>query len=106
MIRDRQRAEGPRNIARAVVFAFMNLVVGVFTIYDDGILAKQRVRLFGRARIEQSKGVFQLTNAITHAGNPTVQVFGSGNDETIGKVDRSPVSFGKPIDYMVGRGGL
>ncbi len=104
MIRDRERAKGPRNIARAVVFAFMNLVVGVFTIYEDGIFVKQRVRLFGRARMEQSKGVFQLTNAITHAGNPTVQVFRSGNDEAIGKNDRSPVSFGNPIDCMVGRG--
>ena len=104
MIRDRERAKGPHNIARAVVFAFMNLVVGVFTIYEDGVFAKQRVRLFGRARMEQRKGVFQLTNAITHAGNPTVQVFRSGNDEAIGKNDRPPVSFCNPIDCMVGRG--
>jgi len=82
----------------------MRPVIGIFTIYDDSIVTKQWVRFFGRACLEDSKGVLQLADSITHAGNPTVQVFGSGDDKAFGKGDTSPVSFGILINCMGGEG--
>ena len=58
------------------------------------------MRFFGRGRLEDGKGVLQLTDSITHAGNPTMQVFGSGNDKAFGKGDTSPVSFGIVMNSM------
>jgi len=56
-------------------------LVGIIDIYNDGILVKQRVRLFGNAGLEQCESVLELSNSIAHASDPTVQVFGSGDNE-------------------------
>jgi len=58
-------------------------LVRIIGIYDDGVLVKQRVGLFGNAGLEQCESVFELSNSVAHASNPTVQVFGGGNNETI-----------------------
>jgi hypothetical protein len=36
----------------------VKLLPSIFGIYDDGILAKQWVRVFGNAGLELSEGVF------------------------------------------------
>lgn len=59
----------------------MRLVSNI-DIYNDGILGKQRVGLFGNAGLEQCESVFELSNSIAHASDPTVQVFCGGDDET------------------------
>jgi hypothetical protein len=56
--------------------------VTIIGIYNDGILGKQRVRLFGNAGLEQCESVLKLSNSIAHASDPTVQVFGCGDNET------------------------
>ncbi len=40
------------------------------------------MRFFGNAGLEQRESVFELSDSIAHARDPTVQVFGGGNDET------------------------
>jgi hypothetical protein len=77
-------------LANTLFVAFLWLLIQLFTIGDDGILAKQWVRLSGVARLEHGKSVFQLTDAIAHTCDPAVQVLSSGNDEANDNV-RSPV---------------
>jgi hypothetical protein len=57
-------------------------LVSIIGIYNDGILGKQRVRIFGNAGLEQCESVFELSNSIAHASDSTVQVFGGGDNET------------------------
>jgi len=56
-------------------------LVSIIRIYGDGILGKQRVRLFGNASLEQCESIFELSNSVAHASDPTVQVFGGGDNE-------------------------
>jgi len=60
----------------------MKLVANIINIHNDGILGKQWMGLFRNAGLEQRESVFELSNSIAHASDPTVQVFGGGDDET------------------------
>jgi hypothetical protein len=58
VIRDGEGTERGCNLASPIVFTLVKLVPNIFDIYDDGILGKQRVRVFGNAGLEQSESVF------------------------------------------------
>ena len=91
MFRDGEGAECFRNFCRTFVFAFLWLFIWPLIIHDDGILAKERMRLCRVTRLEDSKSILELTDSITHASNTAVQVLGSGNDEAYDEEDWSRV---------------
>jgi hypothetical protein len=57
---------------RRFVFAFLGLLLGFIGIYEDGTLTEEGMRLWRVARLEHGKSVLQLTDSVTHAGDPTV----------------------------------
>jgi hypothetical protein len=58
VIRDGEGAECHCNLAGPFAFAVVKLVTRSFDIYDNGIIAKQRVRIFGGVGLELGKSVF------------------------------------------------